>query len=175
MKRGIKKLIIAATSIGFLLIAIAVSAQTEQPMPSKAHGELPILVFGGEKCGSSLISSLAKKGSEEPNLLPMVITAQNYAPTLPSLPPHFYPPTPSSPGPPSYKPISPSPPAQAAPPAPHGPSTLNKEKGVINPRTGEFFPGAFGGVINPKTGVFLPKVDGGYQNPETGEVIPKKE
>jgi hypothetical protein len=55
---------------------------------------------------------------------------------------------------------------------PQGPSTNHTEKGAINPRTGEFYPGAFGGVINPRRGVFLPKVHGGYYNPETGETIP---
>ncbi len=54
------------------------------------------------------------------------------------------------------------------------PSTGVPEKGVINPRTGEFYPGTFGGVVNPQTGVILPKVDGGYVNPQTGEFIPAK-
>jgi len=96
------------------------------------------------------------------------------APLPPPLPQKFYPVTPSSPGPPPYTPISPAPPPQPAPSGPPGPSTITIEKGVVNPRTGEFFPGTFGGVINPKTGVFLPKVEGGYQNPETGQVIPSK-
>ena len=94
---------------------------------------------------------------------------------FPSSPPQFFPPTPSSPGAQPYKPIPPASPPQVAPSVPQGPSTMIKEKGVINPRTGEFYQGAFGGAIDPKTGVFLPKVGGGYQNPETGEVVPKQE
>ena len=76
---------------------------------------------------------------------------------------------------PPYSPIQPGPTPQPAPPAPPGPSTLTKEKGVVNPRTGEFLPGTFGGVIDPKTGVVWPKVEGGYHNPKTGEIIPKTE
>ncbi len=91
------------------------------------------------------------------------------AQTFPSSPHPFYPPTPS--GPPPYTPIPP----QKAPPAQQAPSAGKPEKGVIDPRTGEFYPGTYGGVINPRTGVVLPKVQGGYLNPETGEVIPKKE
>ena len=90
------------------------------------------------------------------------------AQTFPSSPHPFYPPTPS--GPPSYTPIPP----QKAPPAQQVPSAGKPEKGVIDPRTGEFYPGVYGGVINPRTGVVLPKVEGGYINPETGEVIPSK-
>ena len=58
---------------------------------------------------------------------------------------------------------------------PKVPSTGIPEKGVINPRTGEFYPGTYGGVINPQTGAILPKVDGGYVNLQTGEFIPAKE
>ena len=46
------------------------------------------------------------------------------------------------------------------------------EKGIVNPRTGEFYPGTIGGVLNPKTGEVLPKVEGGYVNPKTGEFLP---
>jgi hypothetical protein len=91
------------------------------------------------------------------------------AQTFPSSPPQFFPPTPS--GPPSYQPIPPQP----APPVQPAPPTGKKERGAINPRTGEFYPGTNGGVINPQTGVVLPKVGGGYLNPQTGEVIPSKE
>lgn len=97
------------------------------------------------------------------------ITFSVKAQTLPSSPPPFYPPAPS--GPPSYAPIPP----QQAPPAQQPPVTGKSENGVVNPRTGEYYPGAIGGVINPQTGVVLPKVGGGYLNPQTGEVIPKKE
>ncbi len=90
-----------------------------------------------------------------------------FAQSFPSMPPQQYPPTPSSPGPPSYTPI---PPGTLPPPAA---PTREKEKGVVNPRTGEFYPGTYGGVIDPKTGVVLPKVEGGYQNPQTGETIPQ--
>ena len=94
------------------------------------------------------------------------------AQTFPSSPRPFYPPTPSGPLP--YKPIAP-PPSQTAPSGPPAPNTGKKESGVVNPRTGEFYPGTFGGVVNPRTGVVLPKVEGGYLDPVTGEVIPKKE
>ena len=93
--------------------------------------------------------------------------------SLPSSPPPFYPPTPSGTLP--YTPIPPQQPPQTTPSGPLVPSKETKEKGVVNPRTGEYYPGTFGGVVNPKTGVVLPKVEGGYINPQTGEVIPKKE
>jgi hypothetical protein len=93
-----------------------------------------------------------------------------YAQSFPSMPPQQYPPTPSSPGPPAYTPIPPGGlPAPAKPTSP----TQEKERGIVNPRTGEFYPGTYGGVIDPKTGVVLPKVEGGYQNPQTGETIPQ--
>ena len=93
-----------------------------------------------------------------------------FAQTFPSMPPQHYPTTPSSPGPPAYTPI---PPGTIPPPAQSAPPTREKEKGAVNPRTGEFFPGTYGGVVDPKTGVVLPKVEGGYQNPQTGEIIPQ--
>lgn len=70
------------------------------------------------------------------------------------------------------QPKAPSPPA--APPAPSVkvPAGNIPEKGVVNPRTGEFYPGTIGGVVNPKTGEVLPKVEGGYVDPNTGEVLP---
>ncbi len=92
------------------------------------------------------------------------------AQTFPSMPPQHYPATPSSPGPPAYTPI---PPGTLPGPAKPAPSMQEKERGTVNPRTGEFYPGTFGGVIDPKTGVVLPKVEGGYQNPQTGEIIPQ--
>ena len=91
--------------------------------------------------------------------------------TFPSSPTPFYPPAPSSSAPPPYTPIPP----QTPPGAPPAPSGGTKEKGVVNPRDGAFYPGTYGGVINPQTGVVLPKVEGGYMNPQTGEVIPRKE
>ncbi len=87
--------------------------------------------------------------------------------SLPSSPPPFYPPVVTAPQP-APPVIAPSVPAKPAVPSGNG-----LERGVTNPRTGEFYPGAIGGVINPRTGVFLPKVEGGYFNPETGDVIPK--
>lgn len=73
-------------------------------------------------------------------------------------------------------PVLPSPvsPPSLPQPTAKGPSTGTPEKGIINPRTGEFYPGTFGGVLNPQTGVLLPKVDGGYVNPQTGEFLPAK-
>jgi hypothetical protein len=93
-----------------------------------------------------------------------------FAQSFPSMPPQQYPPTPSSPGPPAYTPI---PPGTLPSPAQPAPSIQDKERGTVNPRTGEFYPGTYGGVIDPKTGVVLPKVEGGYQNPQTGETIPQ--
>ena len=90
--------------------------------------------------------------------------------SFPSMPPQSFPSTPSSPGPPAYTPI---PPVALPPPAKGGPAVLQKEKGTVNPRTGEFYPGTYGGVIDPQTGVVLPKVGGGYLNPQTGETIPQ--
>lgn len=93
-----------------------------------------------------------------------------FAQAFPPMLPQHYPPTPSSPAPPAYTPIPPGRlPAPAQPTTPTG----EKEKGVVNPRTGEFYPGTHGGVMDPKTGVVLPKVEGGYQNPQTGETIPQ--
>jgi len=93
-----------------------------------------------------------------------------FAQSFPSMPPQHYPPTPASPGPPAYTPIPPGAlPAPAKPASPTG----EKERGVVNPRTGEFYQGTYGGVIDPKTGVVLPKVEGGYHNPQTGETIPQ--
>jgi hypothetical protein len=92
--------------------------------------------------------------------------------SFPSMPPQSFPSTPSSPEPPAYKPI---PPVTVPPPAGGGAPTLEKEKGTVNPRTGEFYPGTYGGVIDPRTGVVLPKVGGGYLNPQTGETIPQSQ
>lgn len=90
------------------------------------------------------------------------------AASLPSSPPPFYPPT--APGP---QPVSPLQNPPFVPPQTVIPSKSQPEPAIINPRTGELYPGAIGGVTNPRTGVFLPKVEGGYFNPETGEIIPK--
>jgi hypothetical protein len=93
-----------------------------------------------------------------------------FAQSFPSMPPQHYPSTPTSPGPPAYTPL---PPGTLPAPVQPAPPTGEKERGVVNPRTGEFYPGTHGGVIDPKTGVVLPKVEGGYQNPQTGETIPQ--
>ncbi len=73
-------------------------------------------------------------------------------------------------------PVLPSPilPTSPPTPAPNVPSRGEPEKGITNPRTGEFYPGTIGGVVNPQTGAVLPKVDGGYVNPRTGEFFPAK-
>ncbi len=80
------------------------------------------------------------------------------------------PPLAINPAPPQSVPL----PQPAVPTTPSGqsPATKGQEKGVIDPRTGQFFPGVMGGVMNPRTGDILPKVEGGYLNPRTGEVIP---
>lgn len=84
-------------------------------------------------------------------------------------PRQLFPPTPQGLQPPSYLPVNPPAPL----PQKEKDAGNGLEKGVTDPRTGEFYPGARGGVIHPRTGEFLPKVDGGYLNPKTGEVIPK--
>jgi hypothetical protein len=97
-------------------------------------------------------------------------TTRVFSQSFPSMPPRSFPPAPATPGPPAYTPI---PPQTIPPPATGGSPTLEKEKGTVNSRTGEFYPGTYGGVIDPRTGVVLPKVGGGYQNPQTGETIPQ--
>jgi hypothetical protein len=77
----------------------------------------------------------------------------------------------------SINPPAPKPaplPQPVAPPSVQPPKTDGQEKGIVNTRTGEFYPGVMGGVMNPRTGDILPKVEGGYLNPRTGEVIPAK-
>jgi hypothetical protein len=86
-------------------------------------------------------------------------------------PRQLFPPTPLALKPPPYSPVAPPPP----PPATDRGALPDQEKGVINPRTGEFLPGTKGGVTNPRTGDFFPKVEGGYLNPKTGEVIPRRQ
>ena len=76
---------------------------------------------------------------------------------------------------PSPTPLLPVPtPAPIPPPGPQTPSTVRPEKGIIDPKSGDFYPGVFGGAINPKTGDFLPKTGGGFINPRTGEFLPAK-
>jgi hypothetical protein len=70
------------------------------------------------------------------------------------------------------QPTSPSAPAALPPPVVKPPAGTVPEKGVVNLRTGELYPGTFGGVLNPRTGEVLPKVEGGYVNPKTGEFLP---
>jgi len=74
--------------------------------------------------------------------------------------------------------ITPHPPQEAPPSPPARPEITpapipQPEKGVVNPRTGEYYPPVPGGVINPKSGEVLPKVNGGYINPKTGEFFPE--
>jgi hypothetical protein len=99
------------------------------------------------------------------------LQAQMNSSALPSSPAPIYPPRVAPSAPPSaYRPVTPPNPSPAVvPPRPDTPGG-----GVVNPWTGEFYPGTFGGVVNPRTGEVLPKVDGGYYNPQTGEFIPRK-
>ena len=91
--------------------------------------------------------------------------------SLPASPSPGYPPQISPLAPPSaYRPVSP--PSSGPPVVP--PTPPSPGKGVINPFTGEFYPGTLGGVVNPRTGEVLPKVEGGYYNPRTGEFIPQQ-
>jgi len=69
-------------------------------------------------------------------------------------------------------PKAPSPPAAPPTPSVKPPAGNIPEKGIVNPRKGEFYPGTIGGVVNPKTGEVLPKVEGGYVDPKTGEILP---
>jgi hypothetical protein len=55
-------------------------------------------------------------------------------------------------------------------PAPHP----NDERGVVNPRTGEYLPPSGRGVVNPRTGDYYFPAGNGYFNPKTGEFIPEK-
>jgi len=103
-------------------------------------------------------------------LIPAPVQGQSPSPFSP---PSFHPPV--VPAPPPYKPIPPQRPPQAGPLDPNAPYTAQREQGVLNPRTGEFYPGSYGGVIDPRTGVLFPRVNGGYVNPQTGEVIPRRE
>jgi hypothetical protein len=121
--------------------------------------------------GSSRIILKSLDSADENADAGILKIAQNlrFPPSLPSSPPPSYPATvaPPPPIPPPANP--PTPPVLPITPPKNAP-----ESGITNPRTGEFYPGAFGGVTNPRTGVFMPKVEGGYLNPETGEVIPKR-
>ena len=58
-------------------------------------------------------------------------------------------------------PKAPSPPIALPPPSVKPPAGTIPEKGVLNPRTGEFTPEPSAGVVNPQTGEVLPKVEGG--------------
>jgi len=51
---------------------------------------------------------------------------------------------------------------------------LPEQQGAINPMNGQYYPPTGSGdVINPATGERYPGVSGGYVNPNTGEFIPK--
>jgi hypothetical protein len=72
------------------------------------------------------------------------------------------------PPPPEYKPM----PVQ---PAPSTNPVQPKQKGVLNPKTGEFYPSVNEGVYNPRTGEYYPPTSGGYFNPRTGEFYPSQD
>lgn len=62
-------------------------------------------------------------------------------------------------------------------PTPHYPSPVPSapipQRGVVDPRTGQYLPPVRGGVINPGTGEIYPDTGAGYVNPRTGQIIPK--
>ncbi len=60
----------------------------------------------------------------------------------------------------------------AQPAQPNLPQQENR--GVVNPRTGEYLPPSGKGVYNPRTGDYYIPSGNGYYNPKTGEFIPKK-
>ncbi len=105
--------------------------------------------------------------------LGLIPAAYGQSSFFPPSPPPVYPPV--VPPQPPYRPIPPQAPSGTVPETRGVPNREQREQGVLNPRTGEFFPGTYGGVIDPRTGVLLPKVDGGYVDPRTGEVIPGRE
>ncbi len=97
--------------------------------------------------------------------------AQMSSSALPSSPGPMYPPYVAPSAPPSaYKPVPPP----SGNPAVVPPSPARPDQGVVNPWTGEFYPGTFGGVVNPRTGEVLPRINGGYYNPQTGEFVPRR-
>lgn len=54
------------------------------------------------------------------------------------------------------------------------PDTPVPQRGVVDPKTGQYLPPAQGGVINPRTGEFYHDTGPGYVNPRTGQIIPKR-
>ena len=158
---GKKMIVIAATC---LLVFSLNSSADPWPKERAAKGDL-VKAFPEGMPMKELVSS-ENGGKGKDGASGFIISVQ-----ILNEPRQLFPPTPPALNPPPSSP-TPVPPAPPLPPkAQKGPADL--EKGVINPRTGEFFPGAQGGVINPRTGDFLPRVDGGYLNPKTGEVIPR--
>lgn len=72
---------------------------------------------------------------------------------------------------------APSPPALKQPQAPAVPPVQApvRNKGAMDPRTGEFYPPQGEGIINPRTGEYYPPIRGeGFINPKTGEFYPRK-
>lgn len=154
-------IIVAACLLGFSLSSSAASLPEERV----AKGNLvPEVERFPEGMSMKEFVSFEKGGKEKDNASGIIISVQ-----ILNEPRQLFPPTPPALKPPSYSPVAPPPPP---PPKDRGAPT-DLEKGVTDPRTGDFFPGAKGGVTNPRTGDFLPKVDGGYLNPKTGEVIPR--
>lgn len=54
------------------------------------------------------------------------------------------------------------------------PDTSVPQRGVVDPKTGQYLPPARDGVINPRTGEFYHDTGPGYVNPRTGQIIPKR-
>jgi len=90
------------------------------------------------------------------------------APVSPS--PRLYPggrPSLPQPGPmyPEYRPL---PPPLTVPPR------SDRNRGAVNPFTGEFYPPSGRGVINPWTGEYYPPAGNGFFNPRTGQWFPRR-
>lgn len=54
------------------------------------------------------------------------------------------------------------------------PSAPIPQRGVVDPKTGQYLPPVRDGVINPRTGEFYRDTGAGYVNPRTGQIIPKR-
>ncbi len=63
--------------------------------------------------------------------------------------------------------------AETSPP-PVQPAPQQENRGVVNPRTGEYLQPSGKGVYNPRTGDYYIPSGNGYYNPRTGEFIPRK-
>ena len=160
--------VVRITIIGLFLIPTVTDAQSEQPIPA-AQPAQQSWVQGKES--ERAVVNEKSRGPADINTTNRLANPEEQKTLFPDrsklgASPYQIP---------SPTPLSPLPtPAPTPAPTPQTPSTVRPEKGVIDPRSGDFYPGVFGGAINPKTGDFLPKTGGGFINPRTGEFFPAK-